>query len=583
MDQDTLQKLYGWFEQLIELPPDEESLALRSLRKDHPTLVLHLECLLASARNATRTSAAFDVQDILDAAQQTSRSDDLSQNIEQLARELQCDPVHQVYRVGDFLLKRCLSVSKLGITYYAHDSVLDRDVVLMLAMPNWRSSPPLRKRFVDSARVVAKLFHPNVASILGTLESQGQFLILRQWIDGTSLHDTLLSGQRLTFDQSLQIACGICEGLQALHRADILHGDLKPANIILRRDSQQPVITDFGTSLWLGDTQNPIWKGGTPGYIAPEILQGQSTTKSADLFSLGIVFQQLFPSKTTQDPRVDAMIQSLTAESPHNRPSAIDEVIAELQTFTTSSIVPGVLLSENLASKPNKSNRLSRRNWMLSSLELPLLAGASTSLAYLATRSVFSEPNIPSPYVPGIETNHKLSFLLQSDSATSAITQIQTLPPLDPSESETSWIAPKLNDRWIHLESTWQTLPDFEVKANLVMVAAQYDTAPRFAKIQIDYRYKNKNQWNSILKATNTFGGPYIKHYHLSLPNSTYMPNQSLQFRVSILHSSTSNPHVGPIPIMINLRQKEMDNELVRLLLWDRLMYRADRSDKVEV
>ena len=101
MDQDTLQKLYGWFEQLIELPPDQESFALRSLRKDHPTLVLHLECLLASARNATRTSAAFDVQDILDAAQQTSRSDDLSQNIEQLARELQCDPVHQVYRVFD--------------------------------------------------------------------------------------------------------------------------------------------------------------------------------------------------------------------------------------------------------------------------------------------------------------------------------------------------------------------------------------------------------------------------------------------------------------------------------------------------
>lgn len=583
MDQESLQKLYRWFEQLIELPPDQESLALQSLRKDHPSLVLHLECLLASARNATRTSAAFDVHDILDAAQQASRSEDLSQNIEQLARELQCDPVHHVYRVGDFLLKRCLSVSKLGITYFAHDTILDRDVALLLAMPNWRSSPPLRKRFVDSARVVAKLFHPNVASILGTLESQGQFLILRQWIDGTSLHDSLLSGKRFTVDQSLQIAYGICEGLQALHRADVLHGDLKPANIILRQDSLQPVITDFGTSLWLGETQNPIWKGGTPGYIAPEILHGQVATRSADLFSLGIVLQQLLPSKIIQDTRVDAMIQSLTAESPIDRPTTIDEVIAKIQTLTTNSNVLTTSRPEEIASNPSKSDRLSRRKWMLGSLELPILAGVSTSLTYLATRSVFSEPNIPAPYVPGIETNHKLSFLLQTDTATSASTQIQTLPTLDLSNSETSWIAPKLHDRWIHLESTWQTLPDFEVKANLVMVVVQYDTAPRCAKIQIAYRYANGNQWTNILQATNTFGGPYSKHYHLSLPNSTYIPNQSLQFRVSILHASSSDPRVGSFPVMINLRQKEVDNELVRLLLWDRLKYKTDRSDKVEV
>jgi len=583
MDQESLQKLYGWFEQLIDLPPEQESLALQSLRKDHPSLVLHLECLLANARNATRTSAAFDVHDILDAAQQANRSEDLSQNIEQLARELQCDPVQHVYRVGDFLLKRCLSVSKLGITYFAHDTILDRDVALLLAMPSWRSSPALRARFVDSARVVAKLFHPNVASILGTLESQGQFLILRQWIDGTSLHDTLQSGQRLTFNQSLRIACGICEGLQALHRADVLHGDLKPANIILRHDSQQPVITDFGTSLWLGDTKNSMWKGGTPGYIAPEILLGQAATKSADLFSLGVVLQQLIPSKPSPDPRFDAIIQSLTAESPNDRLTSIDEVLSKLQSLIASPKLPGTLSAEELTSNPNIPKSLSRRRWMLGSLELPLLAGVTTSLSFLATRSIFNEPNIASPYVPGIETNHKLSFLLQSDTETSTFTQIHTLPPLDPSESETDWIGPKLNDRWIHLESTWQTLPDFQVKANLVMVVVQYDTAPRCAKIQIAYRYANESKWTSILQATNTFGGPYNKHYHLSLPNSTYIPNQSLQFRVSILHTSTSDPRVGPFPVMINLRQKEIDNELVRLLLWDRLMYKADRSDKVEV
>ena len=614
MDQASLKKLYAWFDQFIDLPADKEALALKTLREQNEPLVLHLECLLASARKNTNTSAAFGISDILDAAEQSNLTDDLTSNIDQLSKELHCDPVHHVYRVGDFLLKRCLSVSKLGITYYAHDAVLDRDVALLLAMPNWRSSPVLRNRLVESARVVAKLFHPNVASILGTLDIQSQFLILRQWIPGVNLQDALLNGGPLTLDQSLQTAFGICAGLQALHSENVLHGDLKPANIILRQDSKQPVITDFGTSLWLGDPQNPDWKGGTLGYIAPEILRGQPATKSADLFSLGVVLHQLqHPNSLPQiatsaaspspQRQFDSLIESLTSDSPERRPTSIEEVLTQLQSIANEHAAKGQTASGAAALDPIASTTpeaLSRRTWLLNALELPLLAGTSTSLAFLATRSLFNEQSIPSPYVPGIETKHKLSFLWQANAEGSgatgseqAETQTHRIPPFEPNDLESYGVAPTVTDRWIHLESSWEDLPSFEVKANLVMVVVRYDAPPRSAKIQIAYRYAKDTRWTNILKTTNTFGGPYFKHYHLSLANNSYRPNQSLQFRVSMFQQSLGNrvagkpsnndSRTGPIPLCVNLRQKDTDDELVRLLLWDRLMYKPDRSDKVEV
>lgn len=293
MDPASLKKLYQWFDQLIELPPDEEQRELQSLRQKQEPLVLHLECLLASARKHTNTTAAFDIDDLVDAAELMDHSESLADSINQLSGELTLDPTHNCYRVGNFLLIRCLSVSKLGITYYARDALLDRDVVALLAMPKWRANPALKSQLIDSARVVAKLFHPNVAAILGTTEIEGQFIILREWIPGSSLHESLQQSGPLPLSIALDLADGIASGLQALHDNNVLHGDLKPANIILRDQPVQPVITDFGTSLWLGTPNEMNWKGGTPGYIAPEILQGARTSKAADLYSLGVILYQL--------------------------------------------------------------------------------------------------------------------------------------------------------------------------------------------------------------------------------------------------------------------------------------------------
>jgi len=91
MDQASLKKLYAWFDQMIELAPDEEQRALQVLRQKQEPLILHLECLLANARKHTTTTAAFGINDLVHAAELANNSEALNVSLSQLSKELKLD------------------------------------------------------------------------------------------------------------------------------------------------------------------------------------------------------------------------------------------------------------------------------------------------------------------------------------------------------------------------------------------------------------------------------------------------------------------------------------------------------------
>jgi serine/threonine protein kinase len=607
MDQASLKKLYAWFDQMIELEPEEEQRALQDLRQRQEPLILHLECLLASARKHTTTTAAFGINDLVHAAEIANNSESLTVSLSQLSKELNLDQEYGCYRVGDFLLKRCLSVSKLGITYHAQDTVLDRDVVVLLAMPKWRSSSILRNRLVESARVVAKLFHPNVASILGTMEVDGQFVILRQWIPGASLQDVLI--QRGAFDLETSVRLGRCisSGLEAIHQSDVLHGDLKPANIILREGEATPVITDFGTSLWLGAPNEPAWKGGTPGYIAPEILSGAKSSKAADLYSLGVILYQIrFPdclsshsvppsgqrwaNRTKNEDishaqfRYERLVDSLLAEQSADRPHSIHDVLIELNAI--GSDLGGIAksnsgtddgLSSIYASGKNiKEASISRRSWIKRTFEYGMLGTVSTSLGFIGTRVFGDKRIVKSPYVPGINANRHVYFPWDRNPDTARLLSDLRFPPSELCDTDFVGVTPTVSRRWIHLETECIQLPDFQVKANLIMLGTRFDLPPRQASIQLAYRYIGDSRWNRILDAKNTFGGPYFRHFQLSVDNASFRPSESLQFRLSVWADVIATHRSNNVPVAINVHQDRTDRAMVQLRLWDRLIKSPD-------
>ncbi len=162
-----------------------------------------------------------------------------------------------------FLLRECLSLNVTGATYRAFDEDMQREVAIFFWYPRLVANRFQRSSQLKAARLVGKLFHPNVATTLGIIEHEQTIGIVRQWIPGVTLAKWMAARQEVAIDKVIEIGRDIALGLSALHQAGVLHRDLKPSNIVVDA-SGKAVIIDFGTvSGFQGDGERMI-PVGTP-------------------------------------------------------------------------------------------------------------------------------------------------------------------------------------------------------------------------------------------------------------------------------------------------------------------------------
>jgi serine/threonine protein kinase len=217
----------------------------------------------------------------------------------------------------------------MGTVYRAFDRNLDRQVAIKLMHGHFARQPEFRKRLIQEAQTAAKLDHPSIVRIYDFGESDLGLFITMEYVDGGSLREHLQRlqtiGKFLPFSQSMQIGIQIAEALDYAHRRGVIHRDVKPGNIILKRLShpdepgEQPfraVLTDFGlVKLQEGIpmTQSGATVG-TPAYMSPEQCEGMELDGRSDLYSLGIVLYELVTN------RLPFQFQSLAdAISTHRR------------------------------------------------------------------------------------------------------------------------------------------------------------------------------------------------------------------------------------------------------------------------
>lgn len=184
--------------------------------------------------------------------------------------------------------------------------------------------PKRRSKFFLEAQLAAHLKHPSIVHIHDVTQSGHKLQIEMEYIDGWSLRQQL--EQRGHFPQpiALAIVVGVLEGLEHAHHArltfdnvefdGVIHRDLKPENILIRK-SGQPVICDFGVAKLGADlhsmTQNI---SGSVAYMAPERLRGEVSTRSIDIFAMGVIFYEIlkgsrpFPSRN-QGEAIDSLLQ----------------------------------------------------------------------------------------------------------------------------------------------------------------------------------------------------------------------------------------------------------------------------------
>jgi hypothetical protein len=240
---------------------------------------------------------------------------------------------------GRYRIESFVGRGSSGRVFRAHDELLDRDVAIKEVL---HGGPHESARALEEARMAGRSDHPNIATMHDVVSRAGSSLIVAEYVDGPSLAERVEDGGPLPVDELFGVLDGILSGLEAVHDRDVVHGDLKPANVLIDA-AGTPKIADFGTSrLADGGTRHAGNGGpapeGTPAYMAPEQKRGDPATKASDIYAVGLLGKEV-GREPLPDP-VARVLAAARSEDPGERyPSAtaMREALREARRATLTS------------------------------------------------------------------------------------------------------------------------------------------------------------------------------------------------------------------------------------------------------
>ncbi len=207
--------------------------------------------------------------------QANNSGDDMDQLIGQ-----QLDNFQVIERIG---------TGGMATVFKAYQPSLDRHVAIKVLPTRHAQDPVFFKRFVQEARSIARLAHPNIVHIYNFGEQDIIKYIAMEYVEGGTLKQRL--NQPLPLPQAVDFVIQAAQGLDCAHRNGIIHRDIKPANMLLRKNGHL-LLSDFGLAKILEETTNITRTGarlGTPHYMSPEQGTGRAVDTRTDIYSLGIV------------------------------------------------------------------------------------------------------------------------------------------------------------------------------------------------------------------------------------------------------------------------------------------------------
>ncbi len=196
----------------------------------------------------------------------------------------------------------------MGVVYKARDVKLDTFRAIKFIPPGMSELPEAQDRLLREAQAQAKLFHPNIATLIELQITDRFTFIVMEYIDGPTLED-LIQNTELTTTERFNLILQVASAVAAAHSRGILHRDIKPRNVIVSSDGVAKV-TDFGLAKALGETTISVTGSvqGTAHYMAPEIFRGERADEATDVWSLGIlVYETLVGSPPFQGESFEAI------------------------------------------------------------------------------------------------------------------------------------------------------------------------------------------------------------------------------------------------------------------------------------
>jgi serine/threonine protein kinase len=259
---------------------------------------------------------------------------------------------------GRYVLRELIGHGGMAVVHLAHDTELDRPVAVKLLAENLAADPEFRERFVRETRLAARLAHANVVRVYDAGEDGDRPYIVMEYVAGETLAQLLARERKVAPGKAAALIRQAALGLEHAHAAGLVHRDVKPQNLLLRRDGVLKV-ADFGIAR-AAETTRLTRVGtilGTAAYLSPEQALGEDVTAAADIYSLGAVLYELLTGRVpfastslaelaqkqrsgevvpvrdlepTVPDSLEALVMQCLARDPRFRPSSAHEVAVRL-------------------------------------------------------------------------------------------------------------------------------------------------------------------------------------------------------------------------------------------------------------
>ncbi|HEY0141141.1 MAG TPA: protein kinase [Thermoanaerobaculia bacterium] len=268
--------------------------------------------------------------------------------------------------LGRYEIRSLIGAGGMGEVYLAHDPHLQRLVALKVLGHAARADEDLRRRLEQEARAASALNHPNILTVYDIGTAGEDHFIATEYVDGMTLRQKMLHSEP-TIREVLDIGVQVASALAAAEKAGLVHRDIKPDNIMLRRDDGYLKLLDFGLARSIGvpepnpgaDRSDPYVVRGTVFYMSPEQLRGQALDSRSDIWSTGVVLYELISNRLPfeGDSTTDVAASILRSDPP------------PLTTFSKAAVPPRLVAIVLRALQKDRTRRYTTARELLVELQ----------------------------------------------------------------------------------------------------------------------------------------------------------------------------------------------------------------------
>jgi tRNA A-37 threonylcarbamoyl transferase component Bud32 len=227
--------------------------------------------------------------------------------------------------LGQYELVDVLGQGGMSVVFKGKHKLTDQEVALKILPPELAAHSQVKSRFLEEAKALAALDHPNIVHLYNFGQENGYFVLAMQYVQGSTWERIILENKRLDWRASCKVAIEVLRALEYAHGRGVIHRDMKPSNVLVRAHDAMATVMDFGiakmtTSTKLTATGQTM---GTVRYMSPEQVRGQEVDLRTDLYSLGATLFESLTGDTPFDGSTHFEIMTKHLSELPKRPSAL--------------------------------------------------------------------------------------------------------------------------------------------------------------------------------------------------------------------------------------------------------------------